>query len=215
MKATNIPITTAPTFVFVLADVNGVTRLRRALPSNVGAIGPQGDPGTPGTNGTNGTNGTDGSVWREGTGAPANGLGANGDFYLNDANGDVYQKAAGTYSVVANIKGATGATGPAGASSHSTLTYAATTDIDFTLADYRSLALTGNVTFTTSNRAAPRTVTIKILADASIRTFTFPAWKFVGAAAPASIAASKTAVLTVTAFGTADTDIVAAYAVEP
>lgn len=95
------------------------------------------------------------------------------------------------------------------------LTYAATTDIDLDLATFRTLALTGDVTFTTSNKATGKTVTIKILADSSVRNFTFPAWIFVGAAAPASIAANKTAILTITAFGTADTDIVAAYAEQP
>jgi len=97
----------------------------------------------------------------------------------------------------------------------SSLTYGATTDIDFDLKAFRALALTGNITFTTSHKAAGKTVTLKILADASVRTFTFPAWIFVGAAAPASIAANKTAILTLTCFGTADTDIIAAYAVQP
>lgn len=55
-----------------------------------------------------------GSVWRDGTGAPSSGLGVDGDYYLDDATGDVYLKASGSYSVVANIKGATGATGPPG-----------------------------------------------------------------------------------------------------
>jgi hypothetical protein len=71
------------------------------------------------------------------------------------------------------------------------------------------------VTFTTSNKAAGKTVTLKILCDGTLRTLTFPAWVFVGAAAPANIAAGKLAVLTLTCFGTADTDIVAAYAVQP
>lgn len=95
------------------------------------------------------------------------------------------------------------------------LTYAATTNIDMDASGVRTLALTGNVTFTTSNKAAGKTTTIKILADASSRNLTFPAWIFIGAAAPTAIAAGKTAILTVTAFGTADTDIVAAYAVQP
>jgi hypothetical protein len=60
------------------------------------------------TDGSNGTNGTNGSVWRNGSGVPSNSLGVNGDYYLNTANGDVYLKASGTYSVVANIKGADG-----------------------------------------------------------------------------------------------------------
>lgn len=111
--------------------------------------------------------------------------------------------------------GATGATGPAGSSSHSVLVYAATTDIDFDLADYRSLTLAGNVTFTTSNRAAPKTVTVRIIGDGSARTFTFPAgWTFVGGTAPTGIAANKTGVLTATCFGANDADIIFAYAVQ-
>lgn len=58
--------------------------------------------------GADGNDGADGAVWRDGTGAPANGLGANGDYYLDDATGDVYAKSGGSYSIVANIKGAAG-----------------------------------------------------------------------------------------------------------
>jgi hypothetical protein len=100
-------------------------------------------------------------------------------------------------------------------STHSTLTYAATTDIDLDTDGFQTVTLTGNITFTTSNRAAGRSKTIRIVGDSSLRTLSFPGWTFVGAAAPASLAANKDAILTITAFGTADTDIVAAYAVEP
>jgi len=62
-----------------------------------------------------GTNGTDGSVWRNGSGAPSNSLGVNGDYYLNTANGDVYLKATGNYTIVTNIKGANGTNGTDGA----------------------------------------------------------------------------------------------------
>lgn len=115
-------------------------------------------------------------------------------------------------------QGNVGPAGPAGSSTHSTLTYAATVDIDFTAADYRTLSLTGNVTFTTSNRAAPRTVSIQIISDGSTRMFTFPAgWtsRFVGGTSPTGIAANKIAILTVTCFGANDSDIVAAYAAQP
>jgi hypothetical protein len=71
--------------------------------------------GPTGTTGATGATGDPGSVWREGSGAPSNGLGINGDFYLDGDNGDVYLKATGTYSIVANIKGPTGATGATGA----------------------------------------------------------------------------------------------------
>jgi hypothetical protein len=68
----------------------------------------------PGVTGTPGTNGTNGAVWRDGAGVPANGLGINGDYYLNDANGDVYLKTAGAYSIATNIKGAVGTNGTNG-----------------------------------------------------------------------------------------------------
>lgn len=76
-----------------------------------GSTGAAGSNGTNGTNGTNGAAGTAGSVWRTGAGAPSNATGVDTDLYLNTANSDVYQRASGTYSIVANIKGATGAAG--------------------------------------------------------------------------------------------------------
>src|SRR5215831_19172167 len=46
-------------------------------------------------------------------GAPSNGVGNNGDMYINSSNGDVYgPKTSGAWGAVAcNIKGPTGATG--------------------------------------------------------------------------------------------------------
>jgi hypothetical protein len=80
-----------------------------------GLVGPPGATGDVGATGATGATGAAGAVWRTGSGAPSDGLGINGDYYLNTANSDVYYKSGGTYSVVANIKGATGATGTAGA----------------------------------------------------------------------------------------------------
>lgn len=80
---------------------------------------------------------------------------------------------------------------------------------------YQTISLAGAITFTTSNRAGGRTVTIRLVAGASSRTLAWPSWVFVGSAAPTSLAANKTAVVTVTFFGTADTDGVAAYAAQP
>jgi len=79
-----------------------------------GPAGPAGAQGDPGPAGAAGADGADGAVWRSGAGAPSNGLGADGDFYLDTDTGDVHEKAAGTYSVVGNIQGPAGATGPAG-----------------------------------------------------------------------------------------------------
>lgn len=95
-----------------------------------------------------------------------------------------------------------------------TLTYAASVALNFTL-PLQDIALTGDITLTTSNLAAGRSVLLRILCDATPRNFTFPGWHFNGAAAPASIAASKTALLRLTAWGSADANVTAEYYVEP
>src|SRR5215203_4784036 len=59
--------------------------------------------------------GAGGSVWRSGSGVPSAGLGINGDYYLDTDNGNVYRKAAGSYTLVTNIKGPAGTAGAAGA----------------------------------------------------------------------------------------------------
>jgi hypothetical protein len=83
---------------------------------NAGANGATGPTGPTGANGTAGSNGADGITytWRNGAGVPSDGLGINGDYYLNNTTSDVYFKAGGTYSIVANIKGSTGDTGSTG-----------------------------------------------------------------------------------------------------
>lgn len=78
---------------------------------------------------------------------------------------------------------------------------------------YQSINMTGDITFTTSNRAAGRSVTFRLNPGASGRTLGYPSWRFVGTKVT-SLAASKLAVLTITFFGTADTDCIAAISVE-
>jgi hypothetical protein len=100
---------------------------------------------------------------------------------------------------------------------HEALPYAATVNLDMgALAGlYLTLTLTGNVTFTTSNRAVGRAVVVRLLSGASARTLNFPSgWVFLGSV-PTTLAANKTAVISVTFFGSADTDAVVAYAVQP
>lgn len=100
-----------------------------------------------------------------------------------------------------------------------TLTFAATTDIDFLsgqAAPVQLLSLTGDVTITTSNLTAGQEIRVVIAADASTRNLTWPTWlAWVGAAAPASIAANKTAVLKLISTTTADAGVVAEWVVEP
>lgn len=59
------------------------------------------------------TNGTNGASFLQGTGSPAVGLGANGDSYLNNANGDLWAKSGGTWALTGNIgQFAGGVSGP-------------------------------------------------------------------------------------------------------
>lgn len=75
--------------------------------------------------------------------------------------------------------------------------------------------LTGAITYSTTNLAAKRSITIVITNGATLRAFAFPAWIPLGAALPASIAANKTAVLTVYSPGTTDAACVASYQAQP
>jgi len=70
----------------------------------------EGPPGTPGAAGA------PGATIHSGVGAPSSALGANGDYYIDTANGDLYQKTAGTWAVIMNITGPTGPPGPSGTS---------------------------------------------------------------------------------------------------
>lgn len=88
----NVWLTTGTAYKFVLE--NSLGQVQWTVDNITGGI--QGSAGTPG------------SVWRNGTGVPSNSVGINGDYYLNDANGDVYQKSAGVYTIVANILGPAG-----------------------------------------------------------------------------------------------------------
>lgn len=52
-----------------------------------------------------GADGTDGSVWYNGSGAPAGGTGQNGDYYINNTNGNYYQKQAGSWVLLGALGG--------------------------------------------------------------------------------------------------------------
>ena len=92
-------------------------------------------------------------------------------------------------------------------------TSATATTLDFAQDQLQTISISVNTTFATTGVAIGKSKTIKILNNATLHTLTFPAWKFVGAK-PTDIAGSKTAILTLTCFGSADADIVAGYAVE-
>ena len=96
--------------------------------------------------------------------------------------------------------------------------YGTTADInvDFNEDALQKALLNNNVAIDTAaaNKGAGKSIVIKILCDSSDRNFTWnSSWVFIGEK-PASIAASKTALLSMTCFGTNETDVICSYAVQ-
>ncbi|RKQ43271.1 endosialidase-like protein [Roseivirga pacifica] len=80
-----------------------------------GADGIDGTSGTDGVDGINGTDGVDGKSMLNGTGAPANTLGNNGDFYIDTNTNNIYgPKTAGTWGAATSLIGPAGADGTDG-----------------------------------------------------------------------------------------------------
>ena len=89
-------------------------------------------------------------------------------------------------------------------------------DVDFNEDALQKVLLNGNPVIDTAaaNKGAGKTIIIRITCDSSARNFTWnSSWKFVGEK-PVSIAANKTAILSMTCFGTNETDIICSYAVQ-
>ncbi len=96
------------------------------------------------------------------------------------------------------------------------LLFNSNTVLNFGTFTSKRLPLTGDVAFSAVGQLYGSEMTVRITSDATPRNMSWPAgWKFVGGAAPASIAANKTALLQLWAFGLNESDIVARYTVEP
>lgn len=99
------------------------------------------------------------------------------------------------------------------------LVYATPMTLDFDGADYQTVALTGDIDFSAStNRPTvglAKAIAVIIEADGSDRALSFNAnWTPIGAV-PTQVAAGKTGVLSLTAVGPAETDVLYAYQEEP
>ena len=97
---------------------------------------------------------------------------------------------------------------------HQQLIYAAAMTLDFTGYGSIAIPLGGNVSFSTSGVSSGRLLVARILCDATLRTLTWPAFKWVGGTAPANIAANKSGLLRLHCFGVTDADVIAQWAVE-
>jgi hypothetical protein len=77
----------------------------QGLISDIPPRGPQGDQGDtgpqgpPAAAGAPGADGADGNTHYVGNGAPAGGLGSDGDIYTDADNGDIYEKVTGSWSL--------------------------------------------------------------------------------------------------------------------
>jgi hypothetical protein len=111
--------------------------------------------------GTAGPAGAAGAVWRTGSGVPSNGLGANGDFYIDTATGNVYSKASSVYTLQLNIQG------PAWSPTLSTVAYSASLTLDHSAKTDYDVTLTGPLALTFSNGVDRKTVTVCFRQDAT------------------------------------------------
>lgn len=80
-----------------------------------GGVGPAGPAGPAGPQGIQGIPGLDGKTIRNGSGAPAAGLGVDGDFYIDTTNDLIYgPKTGGSWGTGTSIVGPAGPAGPTG-----------------------------------------------------------------------------------------------------
>ena len=81
---------------------------------------------------------------------------------------------------------------------------------------YTRTASAGTVTVTATGYVAGVTRTIRIVGGGTAHPLSTPAnWVFVGRAVGTAVPANKTVIISATAFGTAASDVVAAYAEQP
>lgn len=99
-----------------------------------------------------------------------------------------------------------------------TIVYGASIQLEFatTAKTTQTISLAGDLTLTTTNLASGRCKFLRLVGHTSDATLVVPAgWKFVNSAAPSTLAANKVALLFLLSFGTADSAVVASYAVQP
>jgi hypothetical protein len=80
-------------------------------------------------------------------------------------------------------------------------------DLEALTGTIQTITASGNLTFTTSNRAAGRTFELRIAAGGSTRTLAWPAWVAFGEALPTSLASGAVLRVAIECLGSADTNI--------
>lgn len=95
------------------------------------------------------------------------------------------------------------------------LTYAASVALDFdpALPPLKSVTLTGDIGFTSTNLGPSRNISVRVIGDTVSRNLTaFPAgWTWLGGAVPTVLPANQTAILSLASFSTTDSNVVASW----
>ncbi len=97
---------------------------------------------------------------------------------------------------------------------HEAVVYAASVNLDFNGVAHKRIDLAGNLSLTGTNMDYGKSLLLRIAADGSARTLSFPGWRWVGGTAPANIAANKIGLMWLRCFGNIDSDVVAHWEVE-
>lgn len=112
--------------------------------------------------------------------------------------------------------GPQGNTGPQGSYGCTELTYGPVVDLSFAVDGYHTLVLEGSVQFTSSGRSGGKALTVKVSGGGVARSLSFPAgWTWLHLGVPTELASGKVAILSATAFGTGESDVVAVWSVQP
>lgn len=178
--------------LMAVEQIDGTFHTKKIAPDRIGAQGPIGPQGPQGTNGSIGVDGADGAAGPQG---------------IQGVQG------------IQGIQGVQGIQGATQADAHSVINYNANVALDFNDAsNFHTIAITGAVTFTSSNLATMREKIVRVICDGTNRLLTFPAgWAFVGigvVAGAVTLAANKTAIFSAKSFSNDDANVVAAYAVQ-
>ncbi len=129
-----------------------------------------------------------------------------------DAGGSIYSRQLLSYRFLY----ANGSSNIISADSAALSYLANTVQVNFASSPYQTFQMTNDTVFTNQNQAVGRAVAVKMIGGLTNCNLGFPSgWVFLGSPAPASITSNKTAILSLTAFGTDPTNVMAVYAVQP
>ena len=147
----------------------------------------------------------DGELWIDGEAALPSGSAGYGKLAMKDGDSALY---------FVDPAGQAHYTMPDGLSSLGSISGSTALDFDPAIPAYRTGTVTGALTFTTTNLAAGRGMSVRLdnSASGSARNLTFPAgWTWLAGSAPAEIEANKVGIISLVSYGSADADVVAAW----